>query len=277
MCESELSFSDVSSMNRAKQNLSVAEHKCQIPVNANRKEKELQNDDLTNSQISKYFGPSVQCKYMGSKRDETGCCVLTKNSQDPNMLCSGRMILEDIPADSFKEEAEGNCVSEPSDTPAEGSGVIVKHQKVYKVNSSSSSEIFLDSKHYQNQMSCGLSSESTNSDLGSVSQEQAWRAKFRLCRDAATSTTPSVQNLELQRELQLEKDKCRKYQQNIKKLKSDMQLLKNKVGENIKQGNIESNLALKQNNTNNNALLTGVPSPSHYDSNMAEFQRQVST
>jgi hypothetical protein len=65
MCESELSFSDVSSVNRAKENLSVAEHKFQIPVNANRKKKELQNDDLTNSQISKYFEPSVQRKYVG--------------------------------------------------------------------------------------------------------------------------------------------------------------------------------------------------------------------
>jgi hypothetical protein len=274
-CESELSFSDISAMNRAKQNSPSAEHKCQIPINANRKEQELQNIDSTKSQISKYCGPSVQCRCIGSKRDETECCML-KNSQDPSLFSNGKMGSGDMPSDFCEEQAEADCVSKLPVTSAEGSGVTVKHQQMYKDNSSCSSEIFLDSKHCQTQMSCGLSSESTNSDLVSVSQERACRTKFRPCRDAATNTTPSVQNLELQRELQLEKDRCRKYQQNIKKLKSDIQLLKNKLGESRKQGKIESNLALKQNNTNNNSLLTGMQSPSHYDSNMAEFQRQVS-
>jgi hypothetical protein len=274
-CGSELSFIDISAKNRVKQNSPNAERKHLIPINANRTEQELQNIDSTKSQISKYCGLSVQCRCVGSKRDETGCCMLM-NSQDPTLFSNGKMVSGDMPSDFCKEQAEEDCVSKLPVILAEGSGINVKHQHKSKDNSSSSSEIFLDSKRYQNQMSCGLSSESTYSDLGAACQEQPNRTKFRPCRDAATNTTPSIQNLELQRELQLEKDRCKKYQQNIKKLKSDIQLLKNKLGEGRKQGKIETNLALKQNNTNSNSLLTGMQSPSHYDSNMAEFQRQVS-
>ncbi|XP_021913336.1 uncharacterized protein LOC110826730 isoform X2 [Zootermopsis nevadensis] len=272
--ESELSFSDISAMTRVKQHSPNAEQKCQIPINANRKEQELQNIDSTKSQIGKHFGPLVHCRCIGSDKDETGCCML-KNSQDASLFCNGKMASGDVPSDFLTEQAEGDCVTMLPVTSAEGSDVTVKHQRMYKDNNSSSSEIFLNLKQCQTQMSCCLSSESTNSDLGSINQERANKAKFRPCRDAATNTTPSIQNLELQRELQLEKDRCRKYQQNIRKLKSDIQLLKNKLGESRKQGKIEPNSALKQNNTNNNSLMTDLQSPTHFDSNMAEFQRQV--
>jgi hypothetical protein len=267
-CESELSFSDISLLNKAKQNSPNSKCKHKIPVNAIRKEQELQNIHSVKSQICKYPGSPVHYTDIERKGDEIGCSLLTTNSQNPSVFSNGKIKSEDIVPECFRDQAQGDCV-----TSALGP---VKHQKMYKDYSSCNSEVFPDMKCCQNLTSCGLSSESTNSDLELVSQEPVCIASFRPCRDAATNTTPSVQNLELQRELQLEKDKCRKYQQNMKKLKSDVQMLKNKLGESRKQGKIESNLALKQNNTNNNSFLTDIQSPSHYSPNMAEFQRQVS-
>ncbi|KAJ9583822.1 hypothetical protein L9F63_021825 [Diploptera punctata] len=148
----------------------------------------------------------------------------------------------------------------------------LKNQMSYMDSHSSSSDLYSDLKQQRPSMH-GLSLDNGNSDLG---QEPPNRLSFRPNRDAATNTIPSAQSLELQRELQLEKERCRKYQQNVKKLKSDVQILKNKLSENRKPGKTDSNLAVKQNNTNNNnTLIPALQSPSHFDHNMAEFQRQI--
>ena len=272
ICKSEQTFGDSSLFNTAKQNSQNAESMSQIPIHPNRKKQELQNIESTKLPISNCPGNSVQHTGMGYQRDETRCCIYKNKSQNPNVVSHGKMDSDDLPSKQTQED----YVPKLQPALAQGSGVMVKHQQVDKDNSSCSSEVMLDMTYCHNQMLCGLSSENMNSDPTSVSKEPALRSNFRLYRDAATNTTPSIQNSELQRELQLEKDKCRKYQQNVKKLKSDLQFLKNKLGESRKQGKIESNLALKQNNANNNSLLTGMQSPSHYDANMAEFQRQVS-
>ncbi|PNF32951.1 hypothetical protein B7P43_G01839, partial [Cryptotermes secundus] len=273
--ENEPNFSNISLLNKEKQNSPSAENKSRILINANRRKQELQNTNSAKSQLSRYPGPSVHITGIGNKTDKADCYALTENSQSPSLFTNKKIRSEDGPSESYKEQAQGDCASKLSVMSVHGSGSIANYQQIYKDNNSSSSEVFLDMACCQNQMPCGLSNEST-SDLGSVSQEPACRANYRQCRDAATNTTPSIQNVELQRELQLEKDKCRKYQQNVKKLKSDIQLLKNKLGESRKQGKIESNMVLKQNNTdNNNSLLTGIQSPSHYDPNISEFQRQV--
>lgn len=272
ICKSEQNFGDISLLNKAKQNSPNVESTSQIPIHRNRKKQELQNIESTELLISKYPGTSVQHTGMGCKRDETGCCIFKNKSQNPTLVSHGKIESDDLPSKQTQED----YIQKLQPALAQGSGVMVKHQQMDKDNSSCSSEVILDTTYCHNEMLCGLSSENMNSDLASVSKEPAVRANFRLYRDAATNTTPSIQNSELQRELQLEKDKCRKYQQNVKKLKSDLQFLKNKLGESRKQGKIESNLALKQNNANNNSLLTGMQSPSHYNANMAEFQRQVS-
>lgn len=272
ICKSEQNFGDISVLNKAKQNSPNAESMSHIPIHPNRKKQELQNIDSTELPISKYPGTSEQHTGVGCTRDETGCCIFKNKSQNPSLVSHGKIQSDDLPSKQTQED----YVPKLQPALAQGSGVMVKHQQMGKDNSSCSSEMMLDMTYCHNQMLCGLSIENMNSDLASVTKEPAVRANFRLYRDAATNTTPSIQNSELQRELQLEKDKCRKYQQNVKKLKSDLQFLKNKLGESRKQGKIESNLALKQNNANNNSLLTGMQSPSHYDANMAEFQRQVS-
>jgi hypothetical protein len=271
-CKIQQSFSNVSVLNKAKQNSPNAESKSQIPVNPNRKKQEAQDTESTGLQIGKYSGTSVQLTGKGSKTDETGCCVFKNKSQNLSLVSHGKMESDDPPSKLAQED----YLPKLQPALAQGSGVTVKHQQINSGNTDCNSGVMLDKTYCQNQMLCGLSSESMNSDMVFLNKEPTMRTNFRSHRDAATNTTPSIQNRELQRELQLEKDKCRKYQQNVKKLKSDVQFLKNKLGESRKQGKIESNLALKQNNTNNNALLTDIQSPSHYDANMAEFQRQVS-
>jgi hypothetical protein len=270
-----LNFSNISLLNKEKQNSPNGENKSRIPINATRSKQEV-NTNSTKSQLSNYPGPSAHVTGIENKTDEAGCNALTTNSQNPSPFSNDKIKSEDTALEYCQEQAQGDCTSKLPAMSSHWSGVIANSQQMYKDDSSSSSEVFLDIACCQNQMLCGQSSERTNSDLGSISQEPACRVNYRPCRDAATNTTPSIKNLELQRELQLEKDKCRKYQQNIKKLKSDIQLLMNKLGESGKQGKIESNLVLKQNNTNNNPLLTGIQSPSHYDPNLSELQRQVS-
>lgn len=268
--ENELNFSNISLLNKEKQSSSNGVNKSQILTNANRRKQEL-NTNSTKLQLTKFPGPSVHNTCIGNKTDDAGCYALTTNSQNPTPFSSDNMKLEDIRSESCKEQGQGDCTSKLPVMSAHWSEIIANHQQIYKDASSSGSEVVMDMACCENHVLCG-----TNSDLGSVSQEPACRANYRPYRDAATNTTPSIKNLELQRELQLEKDKCRKYQQNIKKLKSDMQLLKNKLGESRIQGKMESNLVLKQNNTNSNPLLTDIHSPSHYDPNLSELQKQVS-
>lgn len=264
ICKSEQNVGDISLLNKAKQNSPNVGSTSQIPIHRSRKKQELKNIESTELPISKYPGTSVQHTGMG--------CIFKNKSQNPSLVSHGKIESDDLPSEQTQED----YVPKLQPALAQESVVMVKHQQIDKDNSSCSSEVMLGTKYCHNQMLCGLSSENMNSALASVSKEPVVRANFRLYRDAATNTTPSIQNSELQRELQLEKDKCRKYQQNVKKLKSDLQFLKNKLGESRKQGKIESNLALKQNNANNNSLLTGVQSPSHCDANLTEFQRQVS-
>jgi hypothetical protein len=272
ICKSEQNFGDISLLNKAKQNSQNAESASQVPIHSNRKKQDLEDTESTKLTISKYPGTSMQITGIGSKREEQGWCIFKNKSQNPSLVSHGKMESDHIPLKLTQKD----YVPKLQPALAQGPGMTVKHQKMDKDNSSCSSEVMLDMTCCQNQMLYGLLSENMNSDVASLSKEPAVRANFRSYRDAATNTTPSIQNRELQRELQLEKDKCRKYQQNVKKLKSDVQFLKNKLGEGRKQGKIESNLVLKQNNTNNNSLLTGMQSPSHCESNMAELQRQVS-
>lgn len=264
ICKSEQNIGDISLLNKAKQNSPNVESKSQFPIHRNRKKQELKNIESTELPISKNPGTSVQRTGMG--------CIFKNKSPNPSLVSHGKIESDDLPSKQTQED----YVPKLQPALAQESVVMVKHQQIDKDNSSCSSEMMLGTTYCDNQMLCGLSNENMNSALASVSKEPAVRTNFRLYRDAATNTTPSIQNSELQRELQLEKDKCRKYQQNVKKLKSDLQFLKNKLGESRKQGKIESNLALKQNNANNNSLLMGMQSPSHYDANLAEFQRQVS-
>ncbi|XP_069689853.1 ankyrin repeat domain-containing protein 26-like isoform X3 [Periplaneta americana] len=257
---------------------SIARDESKHPVvpSTSMREQELQTIDFTHSQAGSYsmslYPPMTQAER--EKQNDFGCSALVSDSQSPCHISNGCKceIIEskDITQESFKDEGKGNYASKFPSASA-FSGKVTKLSQ-YKDNTSSSSEVYSEGKSCQNQIGGEISSDSINS----ASQEPLCKAHFRPSRDAATNTHPSAQNLELQRELQVEKDKCKKYQQNVKKLKSDIQLLKSKLGESRKQGKLDANLALKQNNTNNNnTLLASVPSPSHYDSNLAEFQRQV--
>jgi hypothetical protein len=272
LCKSEQNFSDISLLNKAKQNSPNGESTSQIPVHLHRKKQDLEDTESTKLPVGRYRGSSLQLTSVGSKGQETGCRIFKNKSKNPSLVSHGKVESDHVPS----KQTQAVYVPKLQPAVAQGSGMMVKHQQLDKENGSSSSDVMLDMTCCQNQMLYGLLSENMDSDLASLTKEPAVRANFRSYRDAATNTTPSIQNRELQRELQLEKDKCRKYQQNVKKLKSDVQFLKNKLGESRKQGTIESNLALKQNNTNNNSLLTGMQSPSHYDTNMTELQTQVS-
>nr|CAD7407127.1 unnamed protein product [Timema cristinae] len=74
------------------------------------------------------------------------------------------------------------------------------------------------------------------------------------------------------RPARLEREKSKKYQQSLKKLKAEVQTLKIKTGtESKKIINFETNLSAKE----NNSALAGLMNSPHFDQNVVEFQKQV--
>ncbi|KAK7872597.1 hypothetical protein R5R35_001935 [Gryllus longicercus] len=108
-------------------------------------------------------------------------------------------------------------------------------------------------------------------------------------RDAATNTMIGPTSLDLQRELQQEREKGRRNQQSMKKLKAEVQILRNRLGDVKKGGKMDANL-VKQGNlssttnsccsgtsgSSRHVLLTSAPvSPLRFDHTLTEFQRRV--
>nr|CAD7454566.1 unnamed protein product [Timema tahoe] len=158
------------------------------------------------------------------------------------------------PSDSLSDEVPSNVIEVQASVHHDGDvkDGVREEKPLIRSNSTSSSDLDVEMK-------------------GSDTQPGTFRIKSRPARDAATNTF-STQNFELQKELQLEREKSKKYQQSLKKLKAEVQTLKIKTGtESKKIINFETNLSAKE----NNSTLAGLMNSPHFDQNVIEFQKQV--
>nr|CAD7263150.1 unnamed protein product [Timema shepardi] len=158
------------------------------------------------------------------------------------------------PSDSLSDEVPSNVIEVQASVHHDGDvkDGFREEKPMIRSNSTSSSDLDVETK-------------------GNDSQPGTFRIKSRPARDAATNTF-STQNFELQKELQLEREKSKKYQQSLKKLKAEVQTLKIKTGtESKKIINFETNLSAKE----NNSTLAGLMNSPHFDQNVVEFQKQV--
>nr|CAD7202631.1 unnamed protein product [Timema douglasi] len=158
------------------------------------------------------------------------------------------------PSDSLSDEVPSNVIEVQASVHHDGDvkDGFREEKPLIRSNSTSSSDLDVETK-------------------GNDTRPGTFRIKSRPARDAATNTF-STQNFELQKELQLEREKSKKYQQSLKKLKAEVQTLKIKTGtESKKIINCETNLSAKE----NNSTLAGLMNSPHFDQNVVEFQKQV--
>ncbi|XP_066992233.2 uncharacterized protein [Anabrus simplex] len=101
----------------------------------------------------------------------------------------------------------------------------------------------------------------------------------RPSRDAATNTGPTTTpSADLQKELELERERGRRNQQSIKRLKAELQILRSKLGDgkNLSAASASSSGSMCSLNIGGNTLMTAPGVASHHEQAFNDFQRKVS-